>query len=319
MLPLPIPERGGKIEALRPFLNATDSDFTLAVAYLLAALYSHGPYPILILYGEHGTAKTAFLRKLRSSVDPHVVDTSALPFGGRDLFISAANSHMLCFENVSKLSDPMSDHLCRLATGGGHRTRKLFKDSDEVHFRGGRPIAFEGISNVVSRPDLQSRAIIFQLESLPEYKSEDELDPAFERLRPAIFGALLDLLQRGLEKLPVTQVVSPPRMAFFTKWAVACGVNDFEAHYRANLQNATNVMLAHDSLAKAVRALVAKKAFAGDMEDLLNFVGAATGIKSTKKLSDELRRLMPALRTVDIHVVFEQRKAEYRGFRIEQK
>jgi hypothetical protein len=32
MLPLPIPERGGKIEALRPFLSATDSDFTLAVA-----------------------------------------------------------------------------------------------------------------------------------------------------------------------------------------------------------------------------------------------------------------------------------------------
>jgi hypothetical protein len=51
----------------------------------------------------------------------------------------------------------------------------------------------------------------------------------------------------------------------------------------------------------------------------LNVVGAATGIKSTKKLSDEFRRLMPALRTVGVHVVFEQRKAEYRGFRIEQK
>ena len=88
---------------------------------------------------------------------------------------------------------------------------------------------------------------------------------------------------------------------------------------QALLYTYTRNALAHDSLAKAVRALVAKKAFAGDMEDLLNFVGAATGIKSTKKLSDEFRRLMPALRTVDIHVVFEQRKAEYRGFRIEQK
>jgi hypothetical protein len=92
-----------------------------------------------------------------------------------------------------------------------------------VHFRGGRPIAFEGISNVVSRPDLQSRSIIFQLEPLPKYRSEDELDPAFERQRPAIFGALLDMTVRGLEMLPVTQVVSPPRMAFFTKWAVAAG------------------------------------------------------------------------------------------------
>ena len=319
MLPLPIPERGGKIEALRPFLNATDADFILAVAYLLAALYPRGPYPILIIYGEQGTAKTAFLRKLRSLVDPHVVATSALPSSGRDLFIAAANSHMQAFENVSKLSDAMSDNLCRLATGGGHRTRKLFADTDEVHFRGGRPVAFEGIANVVTRADLQSRAIIFQLEPLEQYRSEDEMDPEFECLWPAILGAFFDLLCRGLEMLPVTKVVSPPRMAFFTKWAVACGLQDFEAHYRANLQNAINVMLAHDALAKAVRALVTEESFAGDMEDLLNVVADATGIKSTKKLSDELRRLMPALRTVGVHVVFEQRRAEYRGLRIETR
>jgi hypothetical protein len=88
MLPLPFPTRGGKIEALRPFLNATGSDFTFAVAYLLAALYPHGPYPILIPYGEHGTAKTALLRKLRSLIDPHVVATSALPFSAAT-FLSA--------------------------------------------------------------------------------------------------------------------------------------------------------------------------------------------------------------------------------------
>jgi hypothetical protein len=154
MLPLPIPERGGKVETLRLFLNVTASDFTLVVAYLLSALYPKGPYPILILYGVQGAAKTAFLRKLRKLVDAHVVGTSALPASSRDLFISAHNSHAQAYENVSKLSDAMSDALCRLATGGGHRTRKLFKDSDEVHFYGGRPIMFEGIANVVSKPDL---------------------------------------------------------------------------------------------------------------------------------------------------------------------
>jgi hypothetical protein len=226
---------------------------------------------------------------------------------------------MQAFENVSKLSDAMSDNLCRLATGGGHRTRKLFADSDEIHFRGGRPIAFEGISNVVARGDLQSRAIIFQLEPLEQYRSEDEMDPEFECLRPAILGAFFDLLCRGLEMLPTTQVVSPPRMAFFTKWAVSCGLQDVEAHYRVNLQNAINVMLDHDTLAKSVRALTAEKPFTGDMEDLLNVVTDATGIKSTKKLSDALRRLTPALRTVGVHVVFEQRRAQYRGLRIETR
>jgi hypothetical protein len=77
-------------------------------------------------------------------------------------------------------------------------------------------------------------------------------------------------------------------------------------------------MLSHDPVAKAVRALVIKvRPWAGIMEDLLDVVGPTTGIKSSKKLSDELRRLMPSLRTVGVHVIFEQRTAEHRPFRIE--
>jgi hypothetical protein len=317
MLALPQPERNGKIETLKRFLNATASDFTLVVAHMLAALCPRGPYPILILYGQQGTAKTAFLRKVRSLVDPHIVATSALPASGRDLFISARNSHLQTFENVSKLSDGMSDDFCRLATGGGRRLRKLFKDTDEVHFRGARPIAFEGISNVVTRPDLQDRSIISQLVPLLEYETEQKLDPEFERERPGIFGALLTMLSRGLEMLPVTNLVKPPRMADFAHWAVACGVEDFERTYAANRQNAINIMLSHDPVAKAVRAAVAKKKFTGTMEDLLNIVGPTTGIRSTKKLSDELRRLMPSLQTVGVDVTFQQRTAEHRPFRIE--
>ena len=41
MLPLPVPERGGSIDALRPFLNLSNqNDFVLVVAWLLAALRS---------------------------------------------------------------------------------------------------------------------------------------------------------------------------------------------------------------------------------------------------------------------------------------
>jgi putative DNA primase/helicase len=237
------------------------------------------------------------------------------------LFIAARNSHLRAFENVSRLPDAMSDHFCRLATGGGLRLRKLFKDSEEIYFRGARPVAFEGITNVVARPDLQDRAIISQLEELPEFKTLDELDPAFEHQRPAILGALLDMIVRGLEMLPVAQAVRGlPRMADFTKWACAClGGEPFETAYADNRANAIAVMLSHDPLAKALRALMKgrKKPWTGIMEDLLDIVGPETEIKSTKRLSDDLRRLMPSLRTVGVHVVFEQRTGEARPFRIE--
>jgi hypothetical protein len=212
----------------------------------------------------------------------------------------------------------MSDDFCRLATGGGFRIRSLFKDFDETHFRGARPIGFEGIGNVVARGDLQDRAIIFQLENLERYKAERELDPEFERQRPGILGALFDMMVRGLEMLPVTRLVSPPRMADFAHWATACGVDRFEEAYARNRRDAINVMLSHDPVAKAIRALMAnRKRWSGIMEGLLGHVGPATGIESTKKLSDDLRRLAPMLRSVGVFIVYEQRTAEQRGLRIE--
>src|SRR5262249_3576946 len=59
MLPLPVPERGGSIEVLRPFLNvSSNNDFVLLIAWLLAALRPSGPYPLLAMLGEQGSAKT---------------------------------------------------------------------------------------------------------------------------------------------------------------------------------------------------------------------------------------------------------------------
>jgi hypothetical protein len=102
MLPLPFPERGATIDALRPFLNIPPGDIHIVVAWLLAALRDRGPYPILVLTGEHGSAKSTFGRILRSLIDPNRVALATLPPSGRDLFIAAHNARAIMFENVSK-------------------------------------------------------------------------------------------------------------------------------------------------------------------------------------------------------------------------
>jgi hypothetical protein len=67
MLPLPLPERGGSIAALRSNLNLSNhEDFVLVVAWLLAALRPRGPYPLLAISGEQGSAKTVLWPSLSS-------------------------------------------------------------------------------------------------------------------------------------------------------------------------------------------------------------------------------------------------------------
>ena len=63
---LPEPERGGTVQALSRFLNVrTEEDFLLVVAFVLGALRGRGPFPVLVLIGEQGTAKSTLVRMIR--------------------------------------------------------------------------------------------------------------------------------------------------------------------------------------------------------------------------------------------------------------
>jgi hypothetical protein len=135
ILPLPVPERGGSIEALPSFLNLSNqNDFVLVVAWLLAALRSSGPYPLLAISGEQGSTKTVLSKLLRALVDPNVAPVRALPREERELMIAANNGHLLAFDNLPGLPAWLSDALCRLASGGSFAVRQLYTDDEEVLF-----------------------------------------------------------------------------------------------------------------------------------------------------------------------------------------
>jgi hypothetical protein len=212
MKPMPIPVGGGSVDALRSFLNVqSDADFVLVVAWALACLRNRGPYPVIVLSGEQGSAKSTFSAILRALLDPNTAPLRALPREDRDLFIAASNGHVLAFDNVSGLPAWISDTLCRLATGGGFAVRQLYSDQDEVLFDAARPVILNGIEDIVTRPDLADRA----LEPIPEERRrpEQELWAAFEAERPRILGVLLDAVAKGLAMLPQTKLEKLPRMA----------------------------------------------------------------------------------------------------------
>src|SRR2546429_7885070 len=201
ILPLPVPEQGGSIEALLPLLNLSSrNDFVLVVAWLLAALRPGGPYPVLAISGEQGSAKTVLSKMLKALVDPNAAPVRALPREERDLMIAANNSYLLAFDNVSGLPAWLSDALCRLASGGSLAVRQLYSDDAEVLFEAARPMLLNGIEDVIGRPDLADRAIILTLPPISDTqrRSEAELWADFERARHGILGALLDIVAHGL-------------------------------------------------------------------------------------------------------------------------
>ncbi|WP_083818695.1 bifunctional DNA primase/polymerase [Acidiphilium sp. PM] len=336
MQALPMPERGGSIDDLRSLVNVRDDDgFTLSIAWLLAALRPVGPYPILAITGEQGSAKSSFLRTLRALVDPNISDLRSFPRDERDLFIGANASHILAFDNASSISPSLSDSLCRVATGGGFVTRRLYTDDEELLIDVQRPQAINGISDFINRSDLAERSLFLSLSPIPEdlRKPESDLKARLERARPAILGALLDAVSNGLRRLPETRLDRLPRMADFALWAVACGDNHlwpkgaFIRAYDANRDMAVHDMLDADPVAAAVQALMRERdSWSGTAQSLLDELKPLASFSagaskkwptSARGLSSPLRRIAPGLRSTGIDISFDVRgKAKIRTIEI---
>ncbi|MGD0109552.1 MAG: hypothetical protein ABSC06_36825 [Rhodopila sp.] len=324
MQPLPIPVLNGSIEGLRSFLNVkTDKDFVLVVAWALAVLRNTGPYPVLVLSGEQGSAKSTFAAILRALLDPNTAPLRALPREDRDLFIAANNGHVLAFDNVSGLPAWISDTLCRLATGGGFAVRQLYTDQDEVLFDATRPVILNGIEDIVTRPDLADRGLFLTLEPIPEERRrpETELWAAFEAERPRILGALLDAVVVGLRQLPGTRLDKLPRMADFALWVTACEAalwppGTFWLAYCGNRDEAVEGVIDADPVAAAVRTImVTRTEWTGTASDLLGALAEVAGERiaksktwpdSPRALSGRLRRAATFLRKIGIEISFER-------------
>jgi hypothetical protein len=322
MLPLPIPQRGGSIEALAAFLNLPAPDeFVLVVAWLLAALQWGGPYPVLVIAGEQGSAKTVLTKILRALMDPNAAPTRALPREERDLMIAANNGHILAFDNLSSLPSWLSDALCRLASGGSFAIRQLYTDCDEVLFQAARPAILNGIEDVVCRSDLADRAIFLTLRPIADERrrTERQLWREFEVVRPRILGALLDAAAHGLRRLSRVQLERSPRMADFALWATACETafwssGTFLRVYDANRRAAIEGVIEADPVAAFVREIMAvRSTWAGRASDLLRARFAAGEAmpdrtagwpRDPRALAGRLRRCQTFLRAVGIDIAF---------------
>ena len=287
---LPTPESGGGIGDLRQFLNLDVEDFTLAVAWLLAAFRDKGPYPVLVLTGEQGSAKSTCARMLRALVDPSEAPLRSVPRNEHDLFIATRSAHVIALDNLSAVSAWLSDALCRLSTGGGYAARELYSDDEEVVISAERPLILNGIDEVVARGDLADRAIFLTLNAIPDADRRPEADlwARFDKARPRILAALLDALVVGLRRLPEVNLDRLPRMADFATWAVACEPAFFKAGtfmqaYTGNRADAIQSVIDANPVASAIRELMQRcESWEGTATELLTELERVVGDPVTK-------------------------------------
>lgn len=330
MLPLPLPLRGGQIDELRALVNLPDDlSWTLVVAFLIGSLRSVGPYPVLVVNGEHGSAKTTLCRFVRDLIDPHKVPLRRPPKDERDLMIAASNSWMVGLDNLSGLSVWMSDALCSLATGGGFAARQLFTDGDEIFFEATRPIMANGIDDFAARPDLMDRALHITLPAIPDEKRQEVevLQAKFDDAKPLILGALLDAGSCALREWPNVCLDRKPRMADFARWVTAAeeslgwAPGSFLDVYEEVRRCSHELALEASPVATAIMQLMEEQTWwEGTSADLLKILEDEHADEKTRRsrnwpesprgLSSQLTRVAPNLRADGIEVIREEKRTK---------
>lgn len=324
LLSLPTPARGTPLSYLRHFVNIADEDWPLVAAWLVMSMRPRGPYPILVLHGSQGAAKSTTSRVLRALVDPNTTPLRAEPRDLRDLMIAAKNGWLIPIDNLSRLTPWLSDALCRLATGGGFATRELWTDSDETLFDAQRPVIINGIEEIATREDLIDRAVILYLPDIREDSRRDEIGfwGDFETARPMLLGALLDAVSTAMRNFPGVKLTHLPRMADFAQWAVAAAPGAgyepslFIEAYAQHRSTAQGLTFEASPVLPLIPPLVATSGdrWSGSATELLAALASKADEGTTRRrdwptspreLTNILRRSASSLRIAGVDVEFQ--------------
>ena len=236
------------------------------------------------------------------------------------MLVYGKSNHLLCIDNNSKITNEVSDDLCRISSGSPIVSRQLYTNDEEKINYLSSPIIINGINNAITRGDLLDRAMVIQLKPIKTAKSEDEIVTEFTKQLPLIFGGLCDCLVNAIRDTDNVVIADRFRLIDFVKWVTAATGNSmFANHYQNNISHNKTILLHDDPVGALLIEYIelqrgqGKTHWTGTSQQLLitlkelNQVGSyATKVdtfpKTPKALSSWLTRLQPLLREIGVEI-----------------
>lgn len=237
------PVKNGDLKEVLKFVNIKNLDEQLLfLCYLVSCFVPDIAHPILVMNGQKGSSKSTIMRMIKMIIDPSPLIALSFAKKPDDLAIIFSQNWVTAFDNVSDISNEMSDMLCKVCTGESFAKRKLYTDEDSCIVSYQRCVIINGINNPAEKPDLLDRIILFNIEPISKEnrKSLTEIMENFNKALPSILGGIFDTLSRAIKEREVVSKDSLSRLADFDLWgraiarALGHSENDFKRAINAN-------------------------------------------------------------------------------------
>lgn len=260
-----IPNKNGNVLLINKHVRSKTKDHEiLFVVTVIASFVPEISHPVLVTAGEKGASKTTTMRMVRRIIDPAIRDLLVVPNSEYDLALVLANNYAPSFDNIESISPKQSNMLCMASTGGGVSVRTLYTNDEETFLEFKHCVGLNGINVVATRPDLLDRAVINELERIPQNqrKEESAVWQAFDEDLPLIMGGIFEILSKALNIYPTVSLSFLPRMADYCRWgyaiaeAIGYGGKAFLDAYNRNISRANDSAIKEDQVAAAVVAFM---------------------------------------------------------------
>jgi len=205
-------------------INIKNEDEKLLLkVYIVSLLIPDIPHPILILYGDKGSAKSMAFKLIRSLVDNSATLVLSLPKDKTEFVQQLSHHYMPYYDNISRLGNWQSDILCRAVTGEGFSKRELYSDDEDIIYNYRRCVGLNGINIPAIQPDLLDRSIIIEFNRIKksERKKEEEIWKKFDEIKGDVFNDILTTLSNAMAIKEKIKLDNLPRMADFCEWGEA--------------------------------------------------------------------------------------------------
>jgi hypothetical protein len=202
-----------------------DAERARVLAWLVNALRPGGPYPMLVIDGPVASGKTLLARALRALMDPSPVLMRRLPERSEQLLPLAFENWILAFDDVYRFGPKMSDALCAVSTGDALRIPQPdLRDALEIEVA--RPIILVAPRDEAQPAWTPPRALSHRTLTIPRTAirrllPERALWTEFERLRPALLGALAEAVACALKRIRDIELPSIARFPDTALWCAA--------------------------------------------------------------------------------------------------
>lgn len=311
-----IPILGGDIYKIFDFVNIREDLRPLFICLVIFYFVPDMQYPILSLYGSKGSGKSTAASFLRSLVDPNeVVFDSVDPKKPDDTHVMLSAGYLTILDNLSHITQELSDILCMYSTGGAYRKRELYTNGDLHLSQMVKPVVLTGVTQEIRREDLLSRVMLFEVQAIVNKKTPTVLQNDFIAVKPYILGAIFDVLsQIDIRNISDDNLV---RMSDFHKYARGIGAVlgfNIDEILQENYQNQETEAISNSDIAECIRSFMATRMVwegtAGEWLRVLAEIDPGMKKKNPVWFSRDLRRLGETLQIAGLVIEYRKTSAK---------